>query len=1151
MADPIRQLPPPPAAGTEWSGWLGSSQGLALALALRERSARTMIVAPRDEDATRLQKETEFFTKLIGEPSSRSGLFPSRPSDTAPAHLSEPHIGWERLTVLHHLLESQGSYVLFTSLQALAQKTLPKDRMIRSTDLIMHGAEVDRDRLAQHLLEAGYERETLVEEIGAFAVRGAVIDYFPPHLDYPIRIELLGDTIESIRRFDAETQRSVGDLEEAVILPCREALLDDTAVNRGKRGLKDLADRLDIPRNKRQELEEAISDRRYSPMFDLLLPLFYEQEASLLNYLPHDTRWIVVDPFSLRREKEELLGLFARIDREIRDESLLVLSPEHLSLPLPAVEEKIFQSATHQISDIPMGKETSPSIQISLLEDLRRALLHKQREEPLRPLIQAISEWQGEGLRTLFVASSETTTARVLSLLQSHYPTARRMDEISASLLDESAGKIIVTRGDLSGGFRFDAAKLVVVTEHEIFGERKQRVTRALTRNEGLASLGELALGDAVVHIDFGVALYRGLERITAGGVANDFVHLEYEGKDKLYLPIYRLNKIQKYIGSDGGHVRLDRLGNRSTWEKTRAQAKRAVEEMAQELIALYATRKIATRSNYSRPDEGYLSFESEFPHEETRDQLKAIEEISIDLETDRPMDRLVCGDVGFGKTEVALRAAFRVAMEGKQVTVLVPTTILATQHFETFRERMKNYPIRVDFLSRFKTTAEQKATVQKVAAGEVDVLIGTHRILSKDISFRDLGLLIIDEEHRFGVKHKERIRQFRNKVDVITLTATPIPRTLQMSMAGIRDLSVINTPPLDRKSIETYLCRFDDALIRGAIRKELERGGQIFFVHNRVETIDAMGSYLKRILPDLRVEIAHGQMSENRLEATMLRFLHHEFDLLLCTTIIESGLDIPLANTILVNRADRFGLAQLYQLRGRVGRSDRAAYAYLLVPGEELIGRDALKRLKVLKRFTELGSGLKIALHDLEIRGAGNLLGPSQSGHIAAVGFELYTQLLEREVRRLKGEKVEEEIEPEILCSLPAYFPDDFVSAMSERLILYKRMSSVKTNEELEKLRAEILDRFGPLPPTAENLFRVIELKLLARATGVAALRLGSGTPSIEFTDRAVVHLDRLLAIVKIDRRLSLRPDNRLVIEIKDDSDVVEETKKILRGLS
>ncbi|MFH1018794.1 MAG: transcription-repair coupling factor, partial [Pseudomonadota bacterium] len=1028
-----------------------------------------------------------------------------------------------------------------------------KERLLAHTDFVEAGSETDRDGLAQKLADAGYEREQLVEEPGQFAVRGGVVDFFPPHLPLPVRLELSGDEVESIRSFDPVTQRSLENLREASWIPCREILLESGARAVLKTRLKELADARDLPRIRRAALEEALEDLRYAPAMESLLPVFYDTAVSLFDYVREGALWVGADPFDIARERDQLASEFRRLRGDFEQRQLLAAFPEESSIPVDSAWRRLEPLLHVELSDVALDEMHAPAARkssVESLEDLRRAMLEKIRaEHPLAALVTNVRNWRSSGLGVLFVAQNGIGAARISDLLKASILDLTVEADPSPGLMARAAGHPVVTSGPLSSGFRWDERRVVFLTEHELFRDRKHSVTPQVAREDLFASISELMPGDPVVHIDFGVGIYRGLERITAGGIPNDFLHLEYAGGDKLYLPVYRLNRIQKYVGADGTHARVDRLGNHAAWEKSKAKARKAVEQMAQELIELYAKRQIGQGYAFGKPDTAYFEFEADFPFDETRDQIRTLDEVSADLETERPMDRLVCGDVGFGKTEVALRAAYRATMEGKQTAVLVPTTILAQQHFETFQTRLKEYPVRVEFLSRFKTAAQQKKTVKDVKEGKIDILIGTHRILSKDVGFKDLGLLVIDEEHRFGVKHKERIQQFRNNVHVMTLTATPIPRTLQMSIAGIRDLSVINTPPLDRKAIQTYLCRFDESVIQGAIRKELARHGEVFFVHNKVETIANMGRYLKKLVPEARIEIAHGQMAESQLEKTMHRFLKKEFDVLLCTTIIESGLDIPSANTILVNRADQFGLAQLYQLRGRVGRSDREAFAYLMIPGEELIARDALRRLKVLKRFTELGSGLKVALHDLEIRGAGNLLGPTQSGHIAAVGLELYTQLLDREVRKLKGEVVQDEVDPEIQCHVPAFLPEDYVASTGERLLLYKRLSAARSDQELENLRLELKDRFGPPPPPVENLLEVIELKILARHLGVQSLKL-SEKPSIEFADRAPVNVDRVLKLVRKDRRLSLRPDNRLILDLGTDTDAFGEVKKILQNL-
>lgn len=1140
---------------TLWTGLTGSSPAFVLADLTQRAKKPFFVVCANEDNRQTLLNSIQFFQKLLFPGSSLLfSSFPARPTDLNPSRLHEPQIAIERLKTLFHLLQSPEKSIVITSLEALSQVTLPQSLFVEYVETLQTKTEVDRDLLIKKLFQAGYEKENLVYEPGFFSVRGSILDLFPSQAQKPYRIEFLGDKIESIRSFSPSSQRSLEAYSELTWMPCREFLFTDQSISRCLQKLKPLADERNVAPASRLHIEHALEEQRYQPVMNSFLPLFYEKPSTIFDFAPSNAHWALVDPFSVFRELKEFPLRFKAVEEELLKKKSMACGPGSLFVPPETIKEKLHSLITHTLSDVSMDltnkAETLKHFSIHTHEDLRQAMLEKRKSEnPIGPLIQTIQEWVDHSLQIVLVAENEAGAQRIQQLISPHLSIELPIKPLSETWKDQDH-HLVITYGHLHQGFVWDEQKLVILTEPEIFGKRKHASEKKISGDELISSLRELEQGDPVVHIDHGIGIFQGLKRIQIQNVANDFLHLEYADGDKLFLPIYRLNQIHRYIGTDRKAPQVDRLGNQSKWSKTRAKAKKAIEEMAQELIELYATRKVSKGISLARADQTYLAFEADFPFEETRDQLRTLEDVSVDLESEKPMDRLVCGDVGFGKTEIALRAAFRTAMEGKQVGVLVPTTILAQQHYETFKQRFSPYPIEVDFLSRFKSSSAQKKTVSALKSGTLDIVIGTHRLLSKDISFANLGLLIVDEEHRFGVKHKEQIKQYRNRVNVLTLTATPIPRTLQLSMAGIRDLSVINTAPLDRKSVQTYLCNFEDAVIQGAIHKELERQGQVFFVHNRVETIAAMHSYLKRIVPKARIEVAHGQMPEKKLEETMLRFLQKEFDVLLCTSIIESGLDISLANTILINRADCFGLAQLYQLRGRVGRSDRSAFAYLLVPGEEIISRDALKRLKALKRFTELGSGLKIALRDLEIRGAGNLLGKAQSGHIAGIGFELYTQLLDREVRRLKGEKIEEELDPEIQCMLPAYLPETYITDSHERLVLYKRFSSVKNDEEINTLQEELEDRFGKLPLQAENLLRVVSLKALARKSGVASLQIGTAYPSIEFTDRAPIDINRLLAMVKKDPRIRLTPNNRLVLNLEGEEDNLDETKKILLAL-
>jgi transcription-repair coupling factor (superfamily II helicase) len=668
-----------------------------------------------------------------------------------------------------------------------------------------------------------------------------------------------------------------------------------------------------------------------------------------------------------------------------------------------------------------------------------------------------------------------------------------------------------------------------------------------------LSSYRELREEDFIVHIDYGVGLYKGLRHLRIEGISNDYLLLEYLDGDKLFVPVDRLNLIQRYVGGDGKSTKLDKLGSNS-WQRAKKRVKAAVSEMVKEILDLYAARQVFKGFSFSPPDQLYKEFEATFEYEETPDQIKAIEEVIKDMGNPKPMDRLICGDVGYGKTEVAIRAAYRTVMDGKQVAILVPTTVLAQQHHQTFSSRFKTYPVVIEMLSRFKNPREQKEILKRLREGKVDIVIGTHRLLQKDVVFRDLGLVVIDEEHRFGVSHKERLKQMRKLVDVITLTATPIPRTLQMATSGIRDLSLIQTPPENRLSIRSFVVRFDDGVIREAVLREFSRGGQVFFVHHRVQNIHAMANHLKRLIPEASLAVAHGQMREKELEKVMFQFVKGEYNLLLCTSIIESGLDIPTVNTILINHAEQFGLADLYQLRGRVGRGSHQAYAYLLIPGELTLSKNAMRRLRAIQELSELGSGFKLAMHDLEIRGAGNLLGPSQSGHIAAVGFELYTQLMEKAVRELKGEEVVEEITPEIHFHLPAFIPEFYVEDPAERLSLYRRLSFSHSDDEVERIREEMVDRFGRIPMEVDHLLEVIKVKILLTRLSI---RKFEETPSqlvLTFDKATRVSPQRVVELVHRGKgKYRLTPESKLIVEgwpeVKEDP--FGSAKKLLQALA
>jgi transcription-repair coupling factor (superfamily II helicase) len=714
-------------------------------------------------------------------------------------------------------------------------------------------------------------------------------------------------------------------------------------------------------------------------------------------------------------------------------------------------------------------------------------------------------------------------------------------------------GGLLILLGDLSRGFRLPHSRLVLIAEEELFGKRvRRRTVSEMRKKQLLASMAELKPGDYMVHIDHGIGLYRGLQHISVGSVGGDFLLLEYAGSDKLFLPVDRLGLVQRYVGPEGSHPALDKLGGVS-WEKSKGKARKNIEELAGELLEIYARRQLSEGFSFSPPDEMYREFEASFAWEETPDQLSAIQDVLADMQHSKPMDRLICGDVGYGKTEVALRGAFKSALDGKQVGILVPTTILAQQHYETFHERLKDYPVTVEVLSRFRTPKEQKAILERLKKGDIDIIIGTHRLLQKDVAFKDLGLMIIDEEQRFGVKDKERLKSFRAVVDVMTLTATPIPRTLYMSMMGIRDLSIIDTPPVDRLAVKTVVSRFSEELIREAVLRELRRGGQVFFVHNRVQTIGKRAELLAALVPEAKIAVGHGQMGEHELEKVMLGFMHGETNLLLCTTIIESGLDIPNANTLIVDHADKFGLSQLYQLRGRVGRSTQRGYAYLLIPGEAAISSDARERLRVLQEISELGAGFRIATHDMEIRGAGDMLGNRQSGTVTEIGFELYNQMLEETIARMRGEENIEMVEPEINLKVPAFLPEAYVKDAGQRLVIYKKLTQAENEDDVLDVQNEVIDRFGKYPLATSYLFEIMKLRVMLKKLVVRQIDFDGRAVIIAFHPRTPAPPDTIIGMMRSEpKKYQFTPDYKLVCTLKDTSfeAILEMAKSVLKRL-
>jgi transcription-repair coupling factor (superfamily II helicase) len=1119
---------------------------------------------------------------------------------------SDRRTAMERLAVLsaleRHLREGDkagrdksGLRFLVVPAAALLRK-VPEPASIRARSLVVRAeTELDREDLVRALENGGYLRVPAVEDAGTFAVRGSIVDVFSPHTSSPVRIELDDWLVLSLKRFDPEDQRTLGPLSELTIHPVRETAIGSDRLPQAKEAVRDRCEAIDLPTRATRSLLDDLEAGRPVPGMDALLPAFVGELVALPRYLPENMRWVVLEPDKVAEAAEAELEM-AHADHAARVARKGPTYPlEALYRDLPEVAQQLLSSAPavfHRVAVQGAGEDPGPLAPLSHVpldtalslagepHDLLVGTLGAERagrgkDDALRPLAEAAQSWLDAGVRVIFSSRTRTQAERLGSLLKGYdVPLSGKPEAFGDKLLAPNPGRpgVSLVVADVSAGFALATLGVVWMTEEEIFGTRAHRQkSKKRKKSEGarafLEDLRALEKGDYVVHVDHGIGKYLGLEKKRLGvskgeelrGIAAPEVEVlivEYAGGDRLFLPVTRLHQIQKYAG-DSAHVpKIDRLGG-TTFSKTKAKVKKQVQEMADELLRLYAQRAAAKRPPLPSIDRTYAEFEATFPFEETNDQQQAIEDVLSDLAGERPMDRIVCGDVGFGKTEVAMRAAFRVAMAGKQVAVLCPTTVLAQQHWNSFSARMRGYPLKIEQLSRFTDKKREPEILAGLKDGTVDIVVGTHRLLSKDIHFKDLGVLVVDEEQRFGVTHKERVKKLRSEVDVLTLTATPIPRTLQLAVGGLRDLSLIATPPTDRRAVRTYVTRWDDHVMVEAIQRELARGGQAFFVYNRIEGLYERAAKLKQLVPEARFAVAHGQMGEAALEQTMTDFVGGKYDVLCATAIIESGLDIPRANTILIDRADTFGLAQLYQLRGRVGRSKERAYAYLVVPPTTAMTDEARARIEALERFSELGAGFQVASLDMELRGAGDVLGTEQSGNLAAVGFELFLRMLEEAVAELKGEPLVNTVDTEINLDVPLYLPEDYVNDVGLRLSFYKRFASAESGEEVDELSSELEDRFGA-PPTAALVYvRAMRARPELRTLRVLGCEANP--------DRVTLHLreDTLLDPAKVMAKVAeknspyrLSPDMKLTRRFPKDQgagealDRLEATLKEVRTM-
>lgn len=1143
---------PLPKSGlrARFQGLAGSSDAMALA-ELAAQARPLLILTETAWHAQRLKEEIAFFN-----PDLAIHLMPDW--ETLPYDQFSPHqdLVSERLATLYQLSHNAFDIVLVPVTTAL-YRLPPAAYLAAHTFFLKTGDRLDVDQLRAQLALAGYDHVTQVVSPGEFSMRGGLIDLYPMGSALPYRIDLFDEEIESMRTFDTDTQRSVYPVKEIRLLPAREFPLDEEGTTRFR---KHFRERFEGDPSKSQ-LYKDVSNGLAPPGIEYYLPLFFEQTATLFDYLPANTTVV------LHHDLEKAVQLFwadtqSRYQLLRGDRNRPLLPPEALFMPLdtlfgalkayPRIE--IAAAALPDQEDAPVATRHTYTCATTSLPQVE---VERRAEDPLHKLKHFLHGFDG---RVLLVAESLGRRETIAQMLHEYGLRPGHCENYAQFL--ESRKHFILCAAPLTAGFMLPQEKLAILTESELYATQVRQSRRRdggrKTNTEGmLRDLSEVRVGDPVVHEQHGIGRYQGLVNMDLGEGETEFLMLEYAGGDKLYVPVSQLHLISRYSGAAPESAPVHKLGS-GAWDKAKRRAMKQVRDTAAELLNIYAQRAARKGYAFNIRQQDYDAFAASFEFEETPDQLAAIDAVTEDMRSGKPMDRLICGDVGFGKTEVALRAAFMALMDGKQVAVLVPTTLLAEQHYQNFADRLSDWPIRIAELSRFRTAKETTTALKGLAEGKIDLVIGTHKLLQKDVKFKDLGLVIIDEEHRFGVRQKEQLKALRAEVDVLTLTATPIPRTLSMSLEGLRDFSVIATAPQKRLSIKTFVSSYNDGVIREAILRELKRGGQVYFLHNEVETIPNMHEKLARIVPEARIGVAHGQMRERELEHVMRDFYQQRFNVLLCSTIIETGIDIPTANTIIINRADRFGLAQLHQLRGRVGRSHHQAYAYLLTPGKEALTKQAQQRLEALQMMEDLGSGFYLAMHDLEIRGAGELLGESQSGEMQEIGFTLYAEMLGAAVSALRQGHEPDMTAPmgvttEINLHVPALLPADYCGDVHERLVIYKRLANCTTQEDLDVIHEELIDRFGLLPAPAQALLDTHALRILSKPLGIAKIDASADSITLQFVPNPPIEPIRIIQLIQQRRNYKLNGQDKLKVEAKmpDLKSRVSQVKAVFKELA
>lgn len=1171
---------------------VGGALRAQVAADLMERGWRPVLVGQNGDDAETVYQDLCFMLGVDAERASDRGILFFGAEEKSPYEEYSPDARavMERVNTLYRLAKQPESVAaVVVSPQSLSRRHVPPSYFSRFGEYVVLGEEIDRQHLISRLTAAGYNAVSAVDDPGTFSVRGGIVDVYSPHLSRPVRIDLFGDEIESLHLFDPATHRNVLDLEDAILLPAREIAFDPDTVKGARAAIAQLAEQSVVPSRRVNAVLDDVENQIHYFGIEALLPLFHPDGlVSADAYLPkgEGVLLMVSSEEELADYSESLLADAHIAYERALAQHLLALPPEqHLTDIGEVLAASRRETASAVMPEVAVGTKDPLTIKYETIDDLRGEILRATRarsgeeeDDVLQPLVARLRKWRNDGIATFIACQTRGQAERLKQMVEGRKVSTRLLNapfslerwhaaltpheahrQNTSTLQDPSVHAWIVL-GDLSAGFVLPGAGLAFLAEEEIFGARmKRRRKRRAAAGEFISDLADLQAGDYVVHVDYGVGLYKGITKLVINGIPEDYLHLEYRDEEKLYLPVHRLRLIQKYVGAQEGRApTLDKLGS-TTWLNTKKKVKDHLLKMAAELLKLYAQRQAIEGYAFPGPDESFRQFEAEFEHEPTPDQAKAVEDVVKDLQKPSPMDRVICGDVGYGKTEVAMRATMMAVVAGKQTAVLVPTTVLAAQHFQVFSRRFENFGVNLGIVSRFQSRDEVKETLARLRDGRIDIVIGTHRLLGKDIVFGDLGLLIIDEEHRFGVSHKERLKKYRSTVHVLSMSATPIPRTLHMGFMGVRDLSMIATPPEDRLAVKTEVHKFSEDVLREALIREIKRGGQAFVVHNRVSSIEAFARMLERIVPEARIAVGHGQMDQDRLEKIMVDFMAKEYNVLLATTIVESGIDIPNANTMIVNRADMMGLAQLYQLKGRVGRGRARGYCYFIIPSGNMSPK-ARKRIGVLQRFTELGAGFKVASKDMEIRGAGNLLGKQQSGNITKVGFDMYQSLLQEAIAELKGRQHQDVREPEIKLPVTALIPDAYIPDAGERLTFYRRFNDASQDEDSFDLLQEISDLYGHPPAEVENLAALMLVKLRCLRLSISALDYGPKTKTMEprlvirFDERHSPEPGRLVAYVgQQPPARKLIPDGRLMLFLEfteDDRELLEEANKKLSEL-